>query len=63
MADESLRNALILYEAGQENILNILDAQSIVTEQSIVYRETMIDYLILVAKLRYLQGTDTYPLD
>ncbi len=63
MAEESLKNALVLYEGGQENILNVLDAQSVVAEQSIIYREAMADYLMLIAKLHFLQGNDTYPFN
>jgi outer membrane protein TolC len=63
MAEESLKNALVLYEGGQENILNVLDAQSVVAEQSIIYREAMAEYLMLIAKLHFLQGNDTYPFN
>lgn len=63
MADETLNNILILYESGQESILNVLDAQSIVTKQNILYRQSLVEYLQLVAKLHYLKGQTTYPFN
>lgn len=63
MADETLNNILILYESGQESILNVQDAQSIVTKQNILYKQSLVEYLQLVGKLHYLKGQTTYPLD
>ncbi|MFI3293493.1 MAG: TolC family protein [Rikenellaceae bacterium] len=62
MSDVTLKNAMVLYEGGEESILNLLDAQSILTEQTLIYRETIVNYLELIAKLHYLKGYDTYPL-
>lgn len=63
MADETLKNILILYESGQESILNVQDAQSIVTKQNILYRQSLVEYLQLRAKLHYLKGQTTYPFN
>lgn len=61
MAKETIKNATILYQAGQGNIIDILDAQQILTEASIEYDKSIIDYLQTLAKLNYLTGNDTYP--
>ncbi|MDZ7615039.1 MAG: TolC family protein [Flavobacteriaceae bacterium] len=61
MAKETIKNANILYQAGQGNIIDILDAQQILTEASIEYDKSTIDYLQTLAKLNYLTGNDKYP--
>lgn len=61
MAKETIKNATILYQAGQGNIIDILDAQQILTEASIEYDKSTIDYLQTLAELNYLTGNDTYP--
>ena len=39
LATETLNNATIKYQAGQGNIIDILDAQTILTEKNIEYRK------------------------
>lgn len=61
MANETIRNASICYQAGQGNIIDILDAQQILTEESIEYNKSIIQYLQTLANLNYLNGNDNYP--
>lgn len=62
MSDHLLKKTMVLYESGQENILNLLEAQSTLTEQSLIYKETMKEYLLLVAKINFLRGLDQLSL-
>ncbi len=61
LATETLNNATIIYQAGQGNIIDILDAQTILTDRNIEYRKSILTYLQLLAKLHYLLGRDSYP--
>ena len=61
MANETIKNASITYQAGQGNIIDILDAQQILTEASIEYDKSLIEYLQTLAKLNYLSGNNNYP--
>jgi outer membrane protein len=60
MAEETIKNASVRYQAGQGNIIDILDAQQILTEASIEYDKSVIEYLQTLAKLNYLSGNDDY---
>jgi len=60
LANETHKNVLLKYEAGQEMIIDVLDAQSILTQQTILYEKSMIDYLEQLSKLNYLYGSDSY---
>ncbi len=61
LAHETLNNALVKYQSGQGNIIDVLDAQAIITETSIAYKKSTIEYLQLLARLHYLTGNDAYP--
>ena len=61
LANETLNNAVVKYHVGQGNIIDILDAQSILTETTIAHNKSTIAYLQALAKLHYLSGSDTYP--
>ncbi len=61
LADETINSASIKYQAGQGNIIDILDAQQILTEARIAYQKSMIEFLQTLAKLNYLNGNDNYP--
>jgi len=61
MANETIKNASVTYQAGQGNIIDILDAQQILTEASIEYDKSLIEYLQTLAKLNYLSGNNNYP--
>ncbi|MBN1822187.1 MAG: TolC family protein [Prolixibacteraceae bacterium] len=61
LANETLNNALVKYQAGQGTIIDILDAQTILTETIIAYNKTTINYLQALVKLHYLTGNDDYP--
>lgn len=63
MATESLQNILLMYQSGQETILNVQDAQSIITEREILYKQAQVEYLELLATLHFLQGKSTYPFN
>jgi len=61
LAEETLNNAVVKYQAGQGSIIDILDAQTILTETTIAYNKTKINYLQALVKLHYLTGNDNYP--
>lgn len=61
LAYETINSASIKYQAGQGNIIDILDAQQILTEARIAYQKSMIEFLQTLAKLNYLNGNDNYP--
>ncbi|MBN1821107.1 MAG: TolC family protein [Prolixibacteraceae bacterium] len=61
LTNETLNNALVKYQAGQGTIIDILDGQTILTETSIAYNKTIINYLQTLVKLHYLTGNDDYP--
>lgn len=61
LANETLTNALVKYQSGQGNIIDVLDAQSILTETSISHNRLIVDYLQAIARLHYLSGNDSYP--
>jgi len=61
LANETINNASIKYQAGQGNIIDILDAQQILTEAQIAYQKSMNEFLQTLAKLNYLNGNDNYP--
>jgi outer membrane protein len=61
LANETLNNALVKYQAGQGTIIDVLDAQTILTETTIAYNKSTINYLQAMAKLHYLTGNDNYP--
>ena len=63
LAEETLNNALVKYQAGQGIIIDILDAQTILTETTIAYNISTINYLQAMVKLHYLTGNDDYPFN
>ncbi|MCA1744568.1 MAG: TolC family protein, partial [Bacteroidales bacterium] len=61
LANETLNNALVKYQSGQGNIIDVLDAQAILTETTIAHKKSTLEYLQLLARLHYLSGNDAYP--
>lgn len=61
LSEETLNNALVKYQAGQGTIIDVLDAQSILTETTISYNISTINYLQALVRLHYLTGKDDYP--
>ncbi|MFO7851918.1 MAG: TolC family protein [Bacteroidales bacterium] len=61
LARETLDNALVKYRAGQGPIIDVLDAQAILTETNIAYNKSVIAYLQAIARLHYFKGKDTHP--
>lgn len=60
LADETLKNAWVKYQAGQGTIVDVLDAESILTESSIDWQKSKAAYLQALAKLHYLTGNEDY---
>jgi outer membrane protein TolC len=58
---ETLDNASVKYQAGQGTIIDILDAQEILTHATIEYKKSTVAYLQELARLHYLTGNDDYP--
>ncbi|WP_166961840.1 TolC family protein [Yeosuana marina] len=61
LANETLNNALIKYQAGLGPVIDVLDAQTIVTETTIAHQKSIIAFLQSVGNLNYLIGNDNYP--
>ena len=61
LAGETLTNAWVKYQAGQGAIIDVLDAESILTETTINESKSVSAYLQLLAKLNYLKGNDNAP--
>ena len=61
LAQETLTNAWVKYQSGQGTIVDVLDAESILTESTISQRKTIIGYLQVLAKINYLKGGDNNP--
>jgi len=61
LADETLKNALVKYRGGQGTIVDVLDAQTILTEATIVRHKSILAYLQTIAKLHYITGNNDYP--
>lgn len=58
LAQETLDNELVKYQAGQGTIVDVLDVQSILTEVTIAFLKSTSAYLQAIAKLHYLSGTN-----
>lgn len=61
LANQTINSAAVKYQVGQGNIIDILDAQQILTEAQITYQKSMVQFLQTLAKLNYLNGNDNYP--
>lgn len=61
LAEETLNNASVKYQGGQGNIIDVLDAQKILTDANIAHEKSVTSYLQALAKLHYLTGNDGYP--
>lgn len=61
LANETLDNARVKYQSGQGTVIDILDAQSILTETTIAHNKNTINYLQSLVRLNYLTGNDNYP--
>ncbi|MFW6310481.1 MAG: TolC family protein [Prolixibacteraceae bacterium] len=61
LANETLENALVKYRGGQGTIVDVLDAQTILTEATIVRHKSVLAYLQTIAKLHYITGNNDYP--
>jgi len=63
LASETLDNASVQYKSGQGSIIDVLDAQAILTEATIAFESSTISYLQTLVKLHYLTGNDNYPFN
>lgn len=61
LTQETLNNTLVKYQSGQGPIIDVLDAQSILTETTIAHRKSTFAYLQSLGKLNYITGNDKYP--
>lgn len=61
LAKETLENASVLYQGGQGTIVDVLDAQAILSATSINYQKSAIAFHQALAKLDYLTGNDINP--
>ncbi|MDZ7778000.1 MAG: TolC family protein [Bacteroidales bacterium] len=61
LAEETMNNASVQYQGGQGNIIDVLDAQKILTDANIEHQKSITAYLQALARLHYLTGNDGYP--
>lgn len=61
LSQKALKNAEVQYQSGQGSIIDVLDAQTILTESTINVQKSTIALLQVVAKINYLSGNDNYP--
>jgi len=61
LTQETLNNTLVKYQSGLGPIIDVLDAQSILTETTIAHRKSTFAYLQSLGKLNYIIGNDKYP--
>lgn len=61
LAEETMNNASVRYQGGQGNIIDVLDAQKILTDANIEHQKSITAYLQALARLHYLTGNDGYP--
>lgn len=58
---EALNNATVKYQSGQGTIIDVLDAQSILTDTKLALQKAKINLLQAILHLHYLTGNDEYP--
>jgi len=63
LTKETIDNSLVKYKAGQGTIIDILDAQSILSEATLAYNKSIILFLQSTVKLHYLSANDGYPFE
>lgn len=61
LANETLNNATVKYQSGQGAIIDVLDAQSILTDTKLAFQKAKISLLQKILHLHYLSGNDEYP--
>lgn len=61
LAQETLQNASVLYQGGQGTIIDVLDAQTILSETTINYQKSTIAFFQAFLKLDFLTGNDNNP--
>jgi outer membrane protein TolC len=61
LAGETLTNSWVKYQSGQGPIIDVLDAESILTESTINQGKSVLSYLQVIARLNYLKGNDNNP--
>lgn len=61
LAEETLDNASVKYQGGKGNIIDVLDAQKILTDANIDHQKSVTAYLQALSRLHYLTGNDGYP--
>ncbi|MBN2762536.1 MAG: TolC family protein [Bacteroidales bacterium] len=61
LSNETLENALVTYKSGQGTIIDVLDAQAILTETTITRGKSILSCLQAIARLHYLTGNTNYP--
>ncbi len=60
IADETLVNETVLYQSGQGDIIDVLNAQTVYVDAEIKIKQLEADFLQTLNKLNYLIGNDTY---
>lgn len=62
LSEKALKNASIIYQNGQGNLIDVLDAQSVITETRLDYECNVIELLQVLAKVHFLSGKENYPI-
>ena len=58
LSRKALDNASVIYQGGQGTIIDVLDAETILSESTINHQKSTIAYLQALSKLSYLTGND-----
>ncbi len=61
LSEESLRTAELKYSTGKGTSLDVIDAQTVLTNARISYVQALTDYLTTKADIFYFVGLDTLP--
>lgn len=63
LSKEALQDASVQYQAGQGSLIDVLDAQTVLTESEITYKQNTVALLQIIARIHYLSGRDNYPFN
>jgi outer membrane protein TolC len=58
LSRKALDNASVIYQGGQGTIIDVLDAETILSESTINHQKSTIAYLQALSRLSYLTGND-----
>ncbi len=63
LSEAALQNASIQYQSGQGSLIDVLDAQTVLTASQIDFKQNSLMLLQILARIHYLSGKDNYPFN